>query len=219
MILSPMSCSPCPLPQQSALLVARVYYIRASCCPHAPGGGPGEPHSCSHHMPTGFLVSLRPSLSPYALRLMPSELLLNTAHFGKASFGLSEHQPLLLLDNTRIILVLSVSLAINLLKKKNLEGHYLILLQMARQPQKEHHRSQQEGNAVRHQPACWSSLMQGHCYSDRDQRLPVTKEPHPRGPGDVGQLLTCPSCSQAVWYSARWHRSFTRWYLGRKFSS
>lgn len=43
--------------------------------------------------------------------------------------------------------------------------------------------------------------MQGHTprrhrYSDRDQRLPVTKEPHPRGPGGCGpaphlpQLLT-----------------------------
>lgn len=53
---------------------------------------------------------------------MPSELSLPTAHF-----GLSEHQPLLFLDNTWIIRVLNISLAINLLKK-NLEGHYLILL-------------------------------------------------------------------------------------------
>ena len=30
---------------------------------------------------------------------------------------------------------------------------------------------------------------------------------------------TCPGCSHGVWYSARWHRSLTRWYLGRKFSS
>lgn len=30
---------------------------------------------------------------------------------------------------------------------------------------------------------------------------------------------TCPGCWQAVWYSAFWHRSLTRWYLGRKFSS
>lgn len=63
-ILSPMSCSLCPLPHQSALLAARVYCVRASCCPRAPGGGPGEPHSCSHHMPTGSLTSLRPSHLP-----------------------------------------------------------------------------------------------------------------------------------------------------------
>lgn len=37
-------------------------------------------------------------------------------------------------------------------------------------------------------------------------------------PGAEPRRLTCPSCSHAVWYSARWHRSFTRWYLGRKFS-
>lgn len=30
---------------------------------------------------------------------------------------------------------------------------------------------------------------------------------------------TCPVCWQGVWYSALWHRSFTRWCLGRKFSS
>lgn len=38
------------------------------------------------------------------------------------------------------------------------------------------------------------------------------------GPRAEPRRLTCPSCSHAVWYSARWHRSFTRWYLGRKFS-
>lgn len=32
-------------------------------------------------------------------------------------------------------------------------------------------------------------------------------------------LGTCPVCWQGVWYSARWQRSFTRWCLGRKFSS
>ena len=30
---------------------------------------------------------------------------------------------------------------------------------------------------------------------------------------------TCPVCWQGVWYSALWHRSLTRWCLGRKFSS
>lgn len=30
---------------------------------------------------------------------------------------------------------------------------------------------------------------------------------------------TCPGCWHEVWYSALWHRSFTRWYFGRKFSS
>lgn len=28
--------------------------------------------------------------------------------------------------------------------------------------------------------------LRGHCFSDRDQRLLVTKEPHPRGPGGCG---------------------------------
>lgn len=35
----------------------------------------------------------------------------------------------------------------------------------------------------------------------------------------VPTLPTCPGCSHGVWYSARWHKSLTRWYLGRKFSS
>lgn len=48
-------------------------------------------------------------------------------------------------------------------------------------------------------------------------RAPVCRALHP-APGLQPRLLTCPSCSHAVWYSARWHRSFTRWYLGRKFS-
>lgn len=30
---------------------------------------------------------------------------------------------------------------------------------------------------------------------------------------------TCPGCWQEVWYSSFWHKSFTLWYFGRKFSS
>lgn len=125
---------------------------------------------------------------------MPSELSLLTAHFGKASFGLSEHQPLLSLDTTWIILVLSVSLAINLLKKKILEGHYLIPPASCKW-QDSHKKDTTE---VSRKAMLFAisllaglSLMQGHtprehCYSDRDQRLLVTKEPHPRGPGGCG---------------------------------
>lgn len=43
-------------------------------------------------------------------------------------------------------------------------------------------------------------------------------EGHPSPAPGLSRRLTWPSCSHAVWYSARWHRSFTRWYLGRKFS-
>lgn len=56
---------------------------------------------------------------------------------------------------------------------------------------------------------------EGHCHSE-GVKLSPTKTPYfPSG----ALCPTWPSCSQAVWYSARWQRSFTRWYLGRKFSS
>ncbi|TNN51424.1 hypothetical protein EYF80_038397 [Liparis tanakae] len=56
-----------------------------------------------------------------------------------------------------------------------------------------------------------------HLYS---LSLPVGSSTHchfwNKGRGKSG---TCPGCWQEVWYSAFWHKSFTRWYFGRKFSS